>query len=304
MRAAVTGATGLLGRALRPHFVKPIILSRNPDKAVEQLGNVTAHAWTPDAGPPPAEALRGTDVVFNLAGEPVADGRWTIEKRNRIRDSRVIGTQNLVAGLAGLDAHDRPKALISASAIGYYGDRGDEVLDEDAAVGRGFLAQVCADWESEAVAAEALGIRVVCIRFGLVLSASGGALARMLTPFRMGIGGRLGSGRQWMSWVHSEDAVGVMLHAAYTPDLRGTLNAVAPHPVTNADFTKALAKVLKRPALVPVPQVALQAMFGEMSEVILSSQRVIPRRTEAAGYVFRHGSIREALAHVFVSTSS
>ncbi|MCB9653402.1 MAG: TIGR01777 family protein [Deltaproteobacteria bacterium] len=304
MRAVVTGATGLVGQALRPHLAVPTVLSRDPEHAVARLGNVAAHAWIPDAGPPPAEALRAADVVFNLAGEPLTDGRWTIEKRNRIRDSRVIGTQNLVAGLAAIDPKERPKALISASAIGYYGDRADELLDEDAPVGHGFLAQVCADWESEAAAATALGVRVVCVRFGLILSKDGGALARMLTPFRMGVGGRLGSGRQWMSWVHLEDAVGVMLHAAYTPNVHGVLNVVAPHPVTNNEFTKALGRVLKRPAIMPVPQFALQAMFGEMSEVILGSQRVVPRRTEASGYVFRHASIRETLTQILVGVSS
>ena len=184
--------------------------------------------------------------MFNLAGEPVSEGRWTDEKKRRIRDSRVVGTRDLVAGLALLKS--RPRVLVSASAVGYYGDRGDEELDERSAAGHGFLAEVCADWEREAMAASQLGIRVVCVRIGIVLAPGGGALARMLTPFRMGVGGRLGSGRQWMPWIHIKDVAGIMLHASWNNEINGPMNAVAPSPVTNADFTRALAHAVHRPA--------------------------------------------------------
>jgi uncharacterized protein (TIGR01777 family) len=242
----------------------------------------------------PREALQGIDVVFNLAGEPVAEGRWTQDKKRRIRDSRVIGTSKLVAGLRELDR--KPTVLVSASAVGYYGDRDDQELDETSEVGRGFLAEVCAAWEREALAAEALGVRVVCVRIGIVLARSGGALARMLTPFKLGAGGRLGSGKQWMPWIHLDDVVGVLLHAARNEVVRGAMNAVSPQPVTNAEFTRALGRALHRPAFLSMPKAALRIAFGEMSEVVMASQRVLPRVAESTGYNFRHPGLEGALA--------
>ena len=188
MRALITGATGLIGRGLATKLTDAVVVSRDPDRAARALGSVETHRWEPETGPPPTEALREVDAVFNLAGEAVADGRWTVEKKRRIRDSRIVGTRNLVAGFEALQR--RPRVLVSASAVGYYGDRGDELLDEDAAQGEGFLADVCAAWEHEALAARELGMRVVCVRVGVVLARNGGALAKMLTPFKTGAGGR------------------------------------------------------------------------------------------------------------------
>jgi uncharacterized protein (TIGR01777 family) len=295
MHAVVTGATGLIGRALIRQIGSPAaVLSRDDGRAQRLLGGVAAHRWAPEGGPAPVEALRGADVVFNLAGEPAADGRWTAEKKRRIRDSRVVGTRHLVEGLAALDV--RPRVLVSASAVGYYGDRGDELLDERSSPGQGFLAEVCIDWEREAMAAERLGIRVVCVRIGLVMSTAGGALAKMLAPFRLGAGGRLGTGRQWMPWIHIDDLVGILVHASRSDALRGPINGVAPAPVTNAEFTLALAHAVRRPALLPMPAFALNVAFGEMSGMLMASQRVMPALALRSGYTFAHPDLGGALA--------
>ena len=295
MNAMITGGTGLLGRALLERLPDAVVLSRDVQRASHALGPLGRPArWDPSAGPPAAETLRDVEVVFNLAGEPVAEGRWTSDKKRRIRDSRVLGTRNLVAGLRALETP--PSVLISASAVGYYGDRADEVLDEASGAGSGFLAEVCAAWEQEALAAEALGVRVICARLGVVLAPGGEALARMLPVFRMGAGGRLGGGRQWMPWVHLADAADLLVHAARSPDLSGPINVVSPQPVTNTAFTAALGRALRRPAFVPVPKAALRLAFGEMSEVLLASQRALPRRAEDAGYAFAHRDLDRALA--------
>ena len=299
MRALITGATGLIGRQLLRSIENPVVLSRRPGEARRLHGSVEAHLWEPESGPAPSDALRGTEVVFNLAGESVSEGRWTDEKKRRIRDSRVLGTRNLVAGLAALKS--RPHVLVSASAVGYYGDRADEELDEHSAAGHGFLAEVCADWEREAMAASLLGIRVVCARIGIVLAPDGGALAKMLTPFRMGVGGRLGSGRQWMPWIHIKDVAGIMLHASRNDSIHGPMNAVAPHPVTNVDFTRALAHGFHRPAWLPVPRAALRLVFGELSNILIASQRVFPRVAEHSVYAFEHSDLRGALDDVMTS---
>ena len=295
MQAVVTGATGLIGQALIRQIGSPVtVLSRDDGRAQRLLGGVKIHRWVPEGGPAPVEALRGADVVFNLAGEPAAEGRWTAEKKRRIRDSRVVGTRHLVEGLAALD--ERPRVLVSASAVGYYGDRGDELLDERSPPGQGFLADVCIDWEREAMAAERLGIRVVCVRIGLVMSTAGGALAKMLPPFRLGAGGRLGNGRQWMPWIHIDDLVGILLHAGRSEALRGPVNGVAPAPVTNAAFTLALARAVRRPAVLPMPAFALNVAFGEMSGMLMASQRVMPTAAQRSGYAFSHPDLDEALA--------
>jgi len=301
MRTLVTGATGLIGKQLIGKVENPVVLSRNPDEARRRLGNVEAYAWNPAGGQPPVEALRGVEVVFNLVGEPVFEGRWTDEKKRRIRDSRVAGTRNLVSALAALES--RPKVLVSASAVGYYGDRGDEELDERSIPGQGFLAEVCVDWEREAMAAERLGIRVVCLRVAIVLAPSGEALAGMLTPFRMGVGGRLGNGRQWMPWVHIKDMVGLLLHASRNEGIRGPMNGVAPRPVTNADFTRALAHAVHRPAILPMPRVALRLAFGEVSDILIASQKVLPRVAEQSGYAFEHPDLAGALDDVITAQS-
>jgi hypothetical protein len=299
MKALITGGTGLLGKELLANLQDSVVLSRDPARASHEPGVGRAVRWDPASEPAPLDALQGVDAVFNLAGEPVAQGRWTEEKKRRIRDSRVIGTSNLVAGLRALDR--KPEVLVSASAVGYYGDRGDEELDEASPPGRGFLAEVCSEWEREARAAEALGIRVVCVRIGIVLAPGGGALARMLTPFKAGAGGRLGSGKQWMPWVHIDDVVGVLLHAARTAAVRGAMNAVSPHPVTNAEFTRALGHAVHRPAFLPIPKTALRIAFGEISEVLMASQRVLPRVADTTGYTFKHTQLDGALAAVMAA---
>jgi len=294
MRTLVTGATGLIGLRVVERLGRAVVLSRDPEQARRALPAAEAYPWVPEAGPPPADALRELDAVIHLAGEPVAEGRWTADKKRRIRDSRVLGTRHLIAGLAAQEL--RPRVLVSASAVGYYGDRADEELDETAAAGTGFLAEVCVAWEREALAAERLGIRVVCLRTGIVLAPGGGALARMLPAFRLGAGGKLGSGRQWMPWVHVDDVVGILLHALREERVRGPLNAVGPRPVTNAELTRALGRALHRPAVLAVPAFALRVAFGELSEVLTASQRALPAVAERTGYAFHHAELAGALA--------
>jgi uncharacterized protein len=296
MKALITGATGLIGRALVARLPLAQIVSRSPGRAAHALGRL-AHGWSPMQGPPPRQALGEADVVIHLAGDPVAEGRWTAAKKERIRDSRLVGTRNLVDGLAGLES--RPRVLVSASAVGYYGDRGDELLDEGAASGEEFLPEVCIEWEREAQRASALGMRVVCVRIGVVLASNGGALARMQTPFNMGVGGRLGSGTQWMPWVHLDDVVGLILHACGDESIEGAMNAVSPNPVTNADFTRALGRALRRPTFLTVPKTALRIAFGELSDVLMASQRVVPQVAARTGYRFAHPELDGALAAIY-----
>jgi len=292
MRALVTGATGFIGRRLVRELDRPLILSRRPEVARKILGAAEVHAWNPEEGPPPAEAFEGVEAIFHLAGDSVASGRWTAAKKARICRSRVQGTANLVEGLRNLKS--RPRVLVSASAVGYYGSRGDEVLEEASAPGTDFLAGVSVAWEAEAGRARELGLRVVTVRNGMVLGAGGGALARMLLPFKLGLGGRLGDGRHWMPWVHLDDVVGLMLDAAKS-EISGAMNAVAPEPVINQEFTRTLARVLHRPAIFPVPRFALALLFGELSTLLVASQRVVPRVAERTGYKFRFTSLEEAL---------
>ena len=236
-----------------------------------------------------------SDAIVNLAGEPIAQ-RWTREAKRKIRESRIMGTRRLVQALAQLQKP--PSVLVSASAIGYYGNRGDEILTEASGPASGFLAELCKDWEKEAEAAEPLGVRVVKVRIGVVLGTGGGALARMLPPFKMGVGGRLGSGKQWMSWIHIDDVAGLIRFALEQPAIRGPVNATAPHPVTNAEFTGILARALHRIAFMPVPAVALKTLFGEMSSVLLDSQRALPRAAESAGFQFQYATLASALEQI------
>jgi hypothetical protein len=242
----------------------------------------------------PTAAFADVEAVFHLAGEPVAQGRWTAAKKRRIRDSRVLGTRNLVTSIGNM--LPRPRVLICASATGYYGDRGAELLDESSPSGQGFLAEVCRAWEAEALEAEKHGVRVVLARLGVVLAPRGGALERMLLPFRLGLGGKLGSGQQWMSWIHVDDAVGLLLHAAERKDVRGPINLVSPTPVSNQDFTRELARALGRPALFAVPRLALNLALGEVSDVLLESQRVVPKLARQSGYAFAYPELGPALA--------
>lgn len=296
MRVTVTGATGLIGTrlvaALTARGDEVTVLSRDPDRAQDALGIDAAVAWDPLAGPAPSEALAGRDGVVHLAGENVAQ-RWSDGARERIRVSRETGTANLVAGLAA--AEPRPRVLVSASAVGYYGPRGDEEIDESAAPGKDFLSQVCVAWEAAAQAIERLGVRVVRIRTGVVLDPDGGALAKMLPPFRAGVGGPVAGGRQWMPWIHVDDLVGLYLAALDQADWSGPVNGSAPTPVTNRDFSKALGRALHRPAVAPVPRLALKLLYGAMEQIVTTGQRAIPRAALAHDFTYRHPDLDEAL---------
>ena len=302
MKALVTGGTGFIGQRLLARLDRPVVLSRDPDRARQSLlvTHATVHGWDAHS-PPPAAALADVDTVIHLAGDPVADRRWDEAKRREIRDSRVLGTRFLVDGLASLTT--RPKVLVCASAVGYYGDRGDETLDEKSAPGSDFLAQVCVDWEREAMRAESFGMRVARVRIGVVLGRGGGALAKMLTPFRLGLGGRLAGGGQWMPWVHLDDVVGILLHASTNESVAGPINATAPTPVTNAEFTQALARALHRPAIFPMPGFVLKLIMGEFGEIVLASQKVIPAAAQRTGYSFQHPQIGPALAAIVAEAS-
>ena len=258
--------------------------------------NAAQISWDPLAPLPPA-VVSGFDAVVHLAGESVV-GRWTETKKRAIRESRVQGTRNLASALAQSGA--KPRVLVCASAVGFYGNRGEELLREESATGQGFLSEVCRDWEEAGRIAAEAGIRTVHMRIGLVLSAKGGALGNMLTPFKLGLGGRIGSGRQWWSWIHVEDIVGGIHHAIGTESLSGPVNFVAPNPVRNAEFTKVLASVLGRPAFFPVPEFAVRLAFGKMAgeELLLASQRVEPGKLKASGYTFRFSELREALENL------
>lgn len=251
-------------------------------------------SWDP-AQPVSPEAVSGFDAVIHLAGESIV-GRWTPGKKTKIRDSRVIGTRNLSQALSQADK--KPQALLCSSAIGYYGDRGDEILNERSAPGSGFLSDVCREWENATKAAADAGIRTVQMRTGVVLSPKDGALGKMLTPFNLGVGGRVGNGKQWMSWIDVQDMAGAVLHILNS-DLRGPVNMVAPTPVTNTEFTKTLASVLSRPAFFPMPALAVKLIFGEMGEtVLLGSQRVAPGQLKASGYSFRFDTLSASLEHL------
>jgi uncharacterized protein (TIGR01777 family) len=300
VRILITGATGFIGahlvRRLLGEGHAVVALTRNVQAARRVLpAGCECRAWKPAASPE-AAVLQGADAVVHLAGAGIADQRWTPARKQAIRESRVAGTGALVRALAAVPAAARPATLIAASAIGYYGDRGDEQLDEAAGPGSDFLAEVCEAWEHEAGAAEELGVRVAIIRIGVVLGRDGGALQKMLLPFRLGLGGRLGSGRQWMSWIHVDDLVGLFAYAIEHAEVCGVLNGVAPAPVTNAEFTAALGRALRRPAVLPVPALGLRLALGEMSTMLLAGQRVVPRAAQRFGFEFRYPKIEPALA--------
>ena len=301
MKVGITGATGLIGRALCVRLLadgaEVTAFTRDAAFAQQRLpAGTRAVEWNPVAGVAPAGALDGLDALVNLAGETIAPGIWTAERRRRIRDSRVLGTRNLVDSIRTLGR--RPGVLVSGSAVGYYGDRGDEVLAEESASGGDFLARVCAAWEAEAQKAAELGVRVARVRAGVVLSRRGGLLGTMAVPFRFGLGGRLGNGRQWISWVHVEDEVGLLIHAIHQPQIEGALHATSPEPVTNNTLTSALGVALRRPALLWVPALAVRLAFGESAHMVLDSQRAQPARALATGYRFRFPDLRGALADV------
>lgn len=291
MRIAITGASGLIGSSLRHflttggHTVVPMV------RRDARPGEVP---WDPEKGRLAAKDLKGVDAVVHLAGENI-DQRWSGDAKRRIRDSRVDGTRLIATTIAAMD---RPPVLVCASAVGIYGDRGDEVLDEKSAPGEGFLADVCKDWEAAADPARDAGIRTVHVRNGVVLSPGGGALARMLPPFKAGVAGKMGDGTQWMPWIGIDDTVG-MYHHAVTTEVRGAMNAVGPAPITNKEFTDAMGDVLHRPTVLPLPGFGLRALFGgRADEMLLASQRVVPGVARATGYHWDHADIREALGSV------
>jgi uncharacterized protein len=299
MRVAVTGATGMIGGALVRALVargdEVTALSRNAYRARATLG-VPAETWAdPKAEQPPLDALRGRDAVVHLLGEVIAQ-RWSDEVKREIRESRVLSTRNLVAALGELDAAERPRVLVSGSGAGWYGHRGDERLDESAPdPGDDFLAQLSIDWEAEARPAEALGVRVVVNRTGVVLSESGGALEKMLPFFKAGIGGPVAGGGQYVPWVHVDDVVGATIFALEHDEASGPVNVTAPEPVTNKELSKALGRVLRRPAFAPVPALAVKTLYGEMADIVITGQRAVPGQLTELGYVFEQPELEPAL---------
>jgi uncharacterized protein (TIGR01777 family) len=296
MNVLVTGSTGLVGSALVPFLTtgghRVTRLVRSPQQTLEPTVG-----WDPEKGQLDAAALEGLDAVIHLAGESIAAGRWNAERKARIRDSRVKGTRLLSETLARLSRP--PRTFLCASAIGYYGSRGDELLREDSSLGTGFLAEVCRDWEAAAAPAQDKGMRVVFLRNGVILSPRGGALAKMLFPFKMGGGGKVGNGQQYMSWIALDDVVGAIHHAWITESLQGPVNLVAPNPVTNLEFTKTLGRVLRRPTMLPLPAFAARLMFGELADaLLLSSARVAPGQLLATNYAFRFPRLEAALRHL------
>ena len=291
MRVTVTGATGTIGgalvRELRGRGDEVAVLSRSPEG--DQF------AWPdPKGEPPPPESLRGSGAVVHLAGEPLAQ-RWSDSAKAEIRDSRVLATRSLVAGLRSLPEGERPAVLVSQSAVGFYGARGDEPLDESASPGDDFLAEVVREWEAEARGAEELGARVVTTRTGVVLAKGGGALEKTLPPFKLGVGGPVAGGRQYVPWIHLDDVIGAMLFCIDNDAANGPVNVAAPEPVTNKELSKALGRALRRPAVAPVPAFAVKLLYGEMAIVVTSGQRAVPKRLTELGYEFRRPELEPAL---------
>jgi hypothetical protein len=294
VKIVISGASGFVGRRLLKTLAQGghslHVLSRH--QGTNLPAGVGLSSWDPVKGPPPEEALRDADAVIYLSGESVAQ-RWNDDVKRRIRESRITGARNMVQGMAQLSR--KPAAFLCASASGYYGSRGDEQLTERSPAGSGFLAEVCVEWEREAMQAEALGVRVALIRTGMALDPRGGALQRLLPPFRMGVGGKLGSGRQWIPWIHLDDLANLYAFAVEN-QVRGPLNGSAPNPVTNADFTRALAAAVRRPAIMPIPAFAMKLLYGEMAAILFDSQREVPTAAEAAGFRFRFPQLPAAFA--------
>ena len=294
MKVLITGASGLIGTELQKSFAakghEMLLASRKEpadDKHVQ---------WDIETGFADPEKLEGIDVVVHLAGENISGLRWTEEKKKAIRDSRVLGTRNVVDAISKLK--NRPKVFIASSAIGFYGERGDEEVTESSAVGKNFLAEVCREWEAESRRAEDAGIRTVLLRTGIVLSKDGGALGTMLLPFKLGLGGVIGSGKQWMSWISMDDHIAAINYTIENENLRGAVNSVAPHPVTNEEFTKTLGDVLYRPTFLPIPEFAVSMVFGEMGDaLLLASTKVLPKRLQDAGFEFKYPNLKPAIEH-------
>ena len=299
MKVLVSGASGLIGAALCDSLLargdEVVGLSRDPAKARAANPKIEWQAWEPTLERPPAAAFGGVEGVFNLLGEKI-NQRWTADAKHRIMETRRTGTHNLVQAIEGLERESRPKVLVSQSAVGYYGDRGDQVVDESAGPGESFDSEVVREWERAAQEVEAAGVRLAILRSGQVLDASGGLLGELLTPFRLGVGGPLAGGGQYLSWIHIEDEVGMLLWALEDERVTGVVNATAPEPATNRDFSKALGRALGRPAVVPVPGLVLDLKFGrEFGGVLRGGQRVVPKRAQELGYRFEHPRLDEAL---------
>jgi uncharacterized protein (TIGR01777 family) len=293
MRILITGASGMIGRRLqdllRSKGHELLLASRGDPKSSMEV------KWTVENGFDELEKLEGLDAVIHLAGESISGFRWTDEKKKAIRDSRVHGTRSVVTAMAAL--HKKPPVFISGSATGFYGDRGDDVMDESSSPGDNFLAEVCKEWEAESLRAETLGIRTVLIRTGIVLTKEGGALGTMLTPFKLGVGGVVGSGKQWMSWISIDDEIGIINFVLENESVSGPVNAVAPSPVTNEEFTKALGEAIHRPTVLPLPAFGVKILFGEMGdELLLGSTRVVPKRLQELGYQFKYTHLKPAIA--------
>jgi uncharacterized protein len=300
VKVLVAGASGMIGAALCDSLLgrgdTVVGLTRDPQRARRTNPSVTWHAWEPTLERPPADAFEGVDGVVNLLGEKI-DQRWTDDAKRRIMESRRTGTRNLVAAIAGLER--KPRVLVNGSAIGFYGNRGDAIVDESAAPGEGYDAEVVREWETAAREAEGLVPRLVIVRTGHVLDPHGGLLAELLTPFKLGVGGPIAGGRQYMSWIHVDDEVGILLWALDNEKVSGVVNATAPNPVANREFSQALGRALHRPAAVPVPGFALDLKFGrEFGRVLRGGQRVVPRRALDLGYEFRYADVDDALRNL------
>lgn len=300
MKVLVTGASGFIGSALCDTLLARgdtvIGLSRDPQRARSTNPSVAWHAWEPTLERPPAAAFEGVEGVINLEGEKI-DQRWTDDAKRRIMESRRAGTHNLVGAIAGLER--KPKVLVNQSAIGFYGDRGEAIVDESAEPGEGYDAEVVREWEAAAREAEGVGVRLVIVRTGHVLDPRGGLLGELLTPFKLGVGGPIAGGRQYMSWIHIDDEVGILLWALDEEEVSGTVNSTAPNPVTNRAFAQAIGRALGRPTVVPVPGFVLDLKFGgEFGKVLRGGQRVMPRRALDLGYEFRYADIDSALKNL------
>jgi uncharacterized protein (TIGR01777 family) len=297
VKVLVTGATGLIGSALCDSLLSRgddvVGLSRDPTRARAANPRIIWHGWEPTLERPPADAFEGVDGVVHLVGEKISQ-RWTDEAKQKIIETRRQGTHNLVGTIAGLER--RPSVLVSGSAVGYYGDRGEEIVDESAAAGGSFDAEVAREWEQAAHGVEAVGVRLALIRTGLVLDPGDGLLGELLTPFKLGVGGPLAGGAQYMAWIHIDDEVGILLWALDDERVSGAVNASAPNPATNRDFSKALGRALGRPAIVPIPGFVLDLKFGsELGAVLRGGQRAVPKRAQELGYEFKHPDLDEAL---------
>jgi uncharacterized protein (TIGR01777 family) len=302
MKVAITGATGFVGRRLVERLQEqghqPLILTRNPAAAQRAFPTLEIIAYTPTESGSWQQAIAGCDAVVNLAGEPIAESRWTPKQKQEILNSRQLGTQKIVEAIA--QANPKPAVLVNASAIGYYGTSETATFDETSPAGNDFLAEVCQAWEAEAKKVKDAGVRLVILRLGIVLG-NGGALAKMIPPFKLFAGGPLGTGRQWFSWIHRDDLVNLILEALSRPDIEGVLNATALNPVRMSELCQTLGKTLERPSWLPVPSFALEALLGEGAKVVLEGQQVLPKRTTSYGFEYQYPTLKQALEEILVS---